>query len=369
MGLAGRVGAIDLDVRNNKSPQPDLRVRAQVVDPNGRIKAIKVLVAPAQGAARLTRRGDGSWPPLPGASPVDLKLERAVATGEVKVALGKTGTDARRVLIQTAHLDGSGQLRYSRPRPYDLGNDDGKLVAGRKIEELKRKLARRSLRRLGPLVEDDDPKTADECRLARDEKGCKSSIALPPKLFSLSPTIVKQRKPLHNAPRTMAEVDGDFLAYVKVDGDIDPGLDPATDSRGRRLTLTFQGAGLLLYRDKDNFVRLERGCRAVGASLVRELMVEVVRGGQQIDCYDIPLPGDPSAPLDLFLIRRKGRVQCLFSHDGRSLLGFREFSLDYPAKVKIGLTASNLSRKPFTAKFSDFFLLDDELKLAEEFGD
>ena len=367
--LAGRVGAIDLDVRNSKSPQPDLRVRAQVVDPNGRIKAIKVLVVPAQGAARLTRRGDGSWPPLPGASPVDLKLDRAVATGEVKVALGKTGTDARRVLIQTAHLDGSGQLRYSRPRPYDLGNDDGKLVAGRKIEELRRKLARRSLRRLGPLVEDDDPKTADECWLARDEKGCKSSIPLPPKLFSLSPTIVKQRKPLHNAPRTMAEVDGDFLAYVKVDGDIDPGLDPATDSRGRRLTLTFQGAGLLLYRDKDNFVRLERACRAVGASLVRELMVEVVRGGQQIDCYDIPLPGDPSAPLDLFLIRRKGRVQCLFSHDGRSLLGFREFSLDYPAKVKIGLTASNLSRKPFTARFSDFFLLDDELKLAEEFGD
>jgi hypothetical protein len=106
--LAGRVGAIDLDVRNSKSPQPDLRVRAQVVDPNGRIKAVKVLVAPAQGAARLARRGDGSWPPMPGARPVDLKLDRSVATGEVKVALGKTGADARRVLIQTAHLDSTG---------------------------------------------------------------------------------------------------------------------------------------------------------------------------------------------------------------------------------------------------------------------
>lgn len=50
-------------------------------------------------------------------------------------------------------------------------------------------------------------------------------------------------------------------------------------------------------------------------------------------------------------------------------MGFREFSLDDPARVKIGLTASNLSRKPFTARFSDFFLLDDKLKLAEEFGD
>ena len=68
-------------------------------------------------------------------------------------------------------------------------------------------------------------------------------------------------------------------------------------------------------------------------------------------------------------MRRKGRVTCLFSHDGRSLLAFREFSLDYPAKIKIGLTASNLSKKPFTARFADFVLLDDKLKLEEEFGD
>ena len=167
----------------------------------------------------------------------------------------------------------------------------------------------------------------------------------------------------------MAEVEGDFLAYVQVDGDIDPGSTRRTDARGHRLPFSFQGAGLLLYQDKDNFVRLERACMAQGASLVRELLVEVVRGGTEFDYYYIALPGDPLGALDLFLIRRKGRVTCMFSHDGRSLLAFRDFSLDYPAKIKIGLTASNLSRKPFTAKFSDFVLLDDKLKLAEEFGD
>jgi regulation of enolase protein 1 (concanavalin A-like superfamily) len=103
--------------------------------------------------------------------------------------------------------------------------------------------------------------------------------------------------------------------------------------------------------------------------LVRELLVEVVRGGREFDYYYIALPGDPSAPLDLFLLRRKGRVTCLFSHDGRSLVAFRDFALDYPDRIKIGLTASNLSRKPFTAKFSDFVLLDDKLKLEQEFGD
>jgi regulation of enolase protein 1 (concanavalin A-like superfamily) len=286
----------------------------------------------------------------------------------VKLSQGKPASGPGKVLVQTAHVDRSGKLIYSRPRPYPL--QDGKIVAGRKIEEMARKLARRSLARLGPLVEDDNPKTPDECQLAKDAKERKSTITLPPKVFSLSPKMLnKQKKPVHNAPRTFAEVEGDFLAYVKVFGDIDPGLDPTSDQLGRRLPLTFQGAGLLLYQDKDNFVRLERACTAVGASMVRELLVEVVRGGREIDHYYIALPGDARAPLDLFLARRNGRVTCMFSHNSQSLLAFREFALDYPAKVKIGLTASNLSRKPYTARFADFVLLDDKLKVEELFGE
>jgi hypothetical protein len=49
--------------------------------------------------------------------------------------------------------------------------------------------------------------------------------------------------------------------------------------------------------------------------------------------------------------------------------GLREFALDYPAKIKIGLTASNLSRKPFTARFADFVLVDDKLKVEELIGE
>ena len=75
------------------------------------------------------------------------------------------------------------------------------------------------------------------------------------------------------------------------------------------------------------------------------------------------------APLDLFLVRHKGRVVCMFSYDERSLIAFREFALDYPAKMKIGLTASNLSKKPFTARFADFVLVDDKTKVEELFGE
>ncbi len=366
--LAGRVGPIKLDVRNSKTPQPELRVKAQVVNPDGPVLSVKVLVAPAEGFSPLSRLGDGSWPALPGASATELKLDRMVAAGDVKLPQSKAVDGPRKVLIQTAHVDRSGTLRYSRPRPQEVV--DGRFGSSRRLEELSRKLARRSLARLGPLVEGDNPKTPDECQLAKDAKERKSTITLPPKVFSLSPKMLnKQKKPVHNAPRTFAEVEGDFLAYVKVFGDIDPGLDPTSDQLGRRLPLTFQGAGLLLYLDKDNFVRLERGCTAVGASMVRELLVEVVRGGKEIDYHYIALPGDARAPLDLFLARRNGRVTCMFSHNSQSLLAFREFALDYPAKVKIGLTASNLSRKPFTARFADFVLLDDKLKVEELLGE
>ena len=63
--VAGRVGAIGFEVRNSKTPQPDLRVKAQVLDPDAQIQAVKLLVAPAEGVSTYARLADGSWPALP----------------------------------------------------------------------------------------------------------------------------------------------------------------------------------------------------------------------------------------------------------------------------------------------------------------
>ena len=59
----------------------------------------------------------------------------------------------------------------------------------------------------------------------------------------------------------------------------------------------------------------------------------------------------------------------MFSYDERTLVAFREFALDYPPKMKIGLTASNVSKKPFSASFADFVLVDDKTKVEELFGE
>jgi hypothetical protein len=277
--VAGRIGEINLDVRNSQTPQPDLRLKAQVLDPDGRVQAVKVLVARAEGVSALARLSDGSWPALPGASAVELKLDRFLATGDVKLSQGKPGAGPRKVLIQTAHLDRSGKLLYSRPRPYPLPG-------------LRQGLRRH---RSGP-------------------------------------------RPDHRPARAPA------AAHLPGRGAV------ALPGQGQ-----LRAAGARLH--------------GRGGSMMRELLVEVVRGGREIDYYYIALPGDARAPLDLFLARRNARVTCMFSHNSQSLLAFREFALDYPAKVKIGLTASNLSRKPFAARFADFVLLDDKLKVEELFGE
>jgi S1-C subfamily serine protease/regulation of enolase protein 1 (concanavalin A-like superfamily) len=365
--LAGRVGAVDLVLRSSPPDRADLQVKAQVVDPMNRIRAVTVQVVPADSAPALTPNADGSWPPLPGATPVALNLDRATATGQVQVALKAQGPNARRVLLQTAHTDASGQVVYSTPRAIDLPDRAGPILSSSKLDALKRALAARSLAKLGPLVvTDPDPK--DSCTLSKDPGGRKATISIPPRIYTLSPQIKQKGKPIHNAPRTVCEVEGDFLAAVQVNGNINPGLDPPLDARGHKLRLTFQGAGLLLYQDKDNFLRLERACWTERAALVRMLLVEVVRDGKEFDYYYIPLPGDAAAPMDIFLIRRQGRYRCLFNDDGKRTVVFREFALDYPNRVKIGLTASNLSRKPFTAQFEDFVLLTDKERIDQEFG-
>ncbi len=299
-------------------------------------------------------------------------MDKWTAKGQIQVALKQTGADARRVLIQTSHVNHFGTTIHSPPRSWVLPDRDGPISDDGRLEVLRNRLQRKSLAKLSRLVEDADPKTSDECELSKDAKNHLITITIPAnQAFSLSPKVLtKQSKPIHNAPRTLAEIEGDFAAFVEVSGEMNPGLDPIKDPKGRNLRICHQSGGLLLYHDKENFMRLERACRTEGATQIRELLVEVVRHGKEFVYYYIPLPGDPKAPMLLFVVRHGDRFKLLFSFDdGRSLGIFRDFTLDYPAKLKIGLCASNLSKKAFTAKFGSFVLVDDKSTLEEDFGD
>ena len=366
--LAGRVGAIEGTRLQGPQGTADLQLKAQIVDPKGLVRDVLVHVAPASPGA-ISPNSDGSWPALPNTKGVELARDPKTpfASGRVQVALSGKGADARKVLVQTAHRDLRGRLVYSKPKEVELP-ERGPFGRAGKLQLAMRAIQRKSLALLGPLIDPDK-----DCQLTKDEDRLKIKIDIPGKLHTLSPEITtrKNRKvSLHNAPITMTEVEGDFIVQVQVTGEINPGSATPKDRQGLTLPITDQSAGLILYQDKNNFLRLERAASIIINSLtpVHHLIIEAVKDGKQA-MKPIYL-NVPEADTLLLLVRRKGRVRCLFSPNrGKSYAVFRELALDLPSKVKVGLTAGNISAKPFSATFDNFALLGDATMIDDELGD
>ncbi len=202
-------------------------------------------------------------------------------------------------------------------------------------------LRKRSFAKLGTSI---DPE--EVCHLVKNDQDYKITLKVPgKKVFSLSPDVrLKKNTPLHNAPRTLTEVTGDFAVSVRVTGDRNPGAEPIKGPNNLAIDFTLQGAGLLLYEDMQNFVRVERCSRTLGgaATLIDHLLMDLVREGKHAikPIYAVVPEGD----LTIFMVRRKGRVQSFVSPKNRMLLLTDEFAFDWPETVKIGLTVSNVSR-------------------------
>ena len=86
----------------------------------------------------------------------------------------------------------------------------------------------------------------DDCTFRVNERGV--SLEVPGSLHDLDVEFGKS-----NAPRIIREVEGDFVAQVKVCGELEPEA-PATREGGR----PSNGAGLLLWLDADHHLSVER---------------------------------------------------------------------------------------------------------------
>ncbi len=220
---------------------------------------------------------------------------------------------------------------------------------------------------LGALIDPDK-----DCKLTKDEETHKITIEIPAKIHSLSPELrqrIDKKKSLHNAPFTAADVQGDFVVGVEVTGDIEPGAALPKDRKGNDIPLTYQSGGIILYQDKNNFVRLERASSVIVASRepLHWLVIEAVKDGEQaMKPIYVKYPEKDTL---LLMIRRKGKLRCVFSPDGGNhLIPFHEFVLDLPKKVKIGLTAANISAKPLSITFESFAVITDS-KLLDSLGE
>lgn len=366
--LAGRVGGLALTLERMAGGKASLLVKANLVDPKLQVSAVEVRAVPLAKVGKLSPNSDGSWPPLPGSTPVELQksVRDPSAAGRIEVAITGAGQEGRKVWVQAAHRDMRGRIVYSRPKEVYLPDHPGPIRENGSLRKILKQVMAKSISQLGSLI---DPST--DCRLDRDDRSLKVRIDLPGKLHTLSPDYKSPRgTPYHNAPMTLADVDGDFVAHVSVTGEINPGSTLPKDRAARGLPFTFQSAGLVLYQDKNNFLRLERASSIFTARLtpVHRLLLEIIKDGKpkiQPIYLDIP-EGDT----ELVMVRRKGRVRCMFSPAGTgSMVTFREFAVDYPPKVKVGLTASNISAQTFSATFQGFALLTDTTQIDEGLED
>ena len=367
--LDGRVGSLDLTLEpSSQQGVASLQVTARLVDPHVQVGGVVVHAAPASVVGKLSPDRNGNWPALPNTKPFELQRDPRTpsATGQVQVALSGGGLSARRILVQTAHRDLRGRLHYTKPREVTLPEKPGRIRPAGGIQRIFNLARAPSLKRLGPLI---DP--AKDCRMFKDDQRFRLTIDIPGKLHSLSPKLTdNSNRPVHNAPMTLTEVEGDFVSVVQISGEINPGSTPPRDRQVRGLGFTFQSAGLIVYQDKNNFFRLERAGSIVTRSLtpVHRLVIEAVKDGKQ--AMD-PIYHDlPETELLLILQRRKNRIKCMFVPKGTNqIFTFRDFAFSLPSKVKVGLSASNISAQPFSATFENFTLLSNTTELDDELND
>jgi regulation of enolase protein 1 (concanavalin A-like superfamily) len=176
------------------------------------------------------------------------------------------------------------------------------------------------------------------------EKEGKLTIKVPGGNHNLNPTLRYGT----NAPRVMQKVTGDFTIQVKVTFTDPPGTTSAVNGR------PFNGAGLLVWQDEQNFLRLERNCYWDGAGqlVCYPPLIEDWIGGQYTSGTPPVAATFFTGPSTWFRLSRQGRNLGLsMSQDGAEWSTLRTVTMDLPDEVSVGVAAVNSSTKPFTAEF------------------
>lgn len=200
-------------------------------------------------------------------------------------------------------------------------------------------------RTIGGWGEFVDPK--GDCRITASAKTLE--IEVPATLHDLNP-----RNGALSAPRILQEVTGDFAVKVRVTAPLRPG---ARSTAPR--SLPFQSAGLLVWGDDKNYVRLERNAWSTrnGPRCYAPLL-EVFAGGvdQRTNPRNTTVDYFGTPATTLVLVREGDWLSAHVSHDGNEWEVVKNVRARLPERVHVGVAVINTSDGPITAKFDEFEL-------------
>jgi hypothetical protein len=153
-----------------------------------------------------------------------------------------------------------------------------------------------------------------------------------------------------NAPMVLDDVERDFIVGVKVakagraDGESTSGY-----------SLPYQGAGLLLWKDRDNYIRLERASMLRGREVLTYINFGGIANGNRTGGHAVQCPEGPVA---LRLEKRKDRVLGSISVDGTSWSYLPPVTATGRGPWKVGVTAVNSASVPLRAELEDFVIFE-----------
>jgi regulation of enolase protein 1 (concanavalin A-like superfamily) len=154
----------------------------------------------------------------------------------------------------------------------------------------------------------------------------------------------------YNAPRVLRGVPADFEAIVWVDGTFEPG-----DKSTKVKTYPFHGGGLLMWKDNENYVFIQRRAM-VGKdgkrsdSIVFEEREQRDRGARR----SLPLPKGSTY---LRLERKGARVTASVSGDGHKWKSLEPVVMTWSeGPVEVGVFADSTSAAPSTVEFDHYSL-------------
>lgn len=153
-----------------------------------------------------------------------------------------------------------------------------------------------------------------------------------------------------NAPRVLQKISGDFTVQVKVSSEFKPGTSSTVNGR------PFNGAGILIWQDGDNFLRVERNAFWIDDSLVcYPPLMEYWRNREYAGANEAPEPATYFRGESTWLkADRKGKnVTVSISHDGKDWIEVKSFEADMLDDLQVGVSAVNSSDTPFTVNFEE----------------
>jgi regulation of enolase protein 1 (concanavalin A-like superfamily) len=196
---------------------------------------------------------------------------------------------------------------------------------------------------------------ARDCDVTLDDEHNRLKITVPGTPHVL---IAEDSRLPMNAPRVIRRVRGDFTASVRVLGRLEPGRSRSTYYD------PFHGAGLIIWQDQSNYLRLERAVGFIEGRSHPYINYELREGGRLAMSRGVTIEDRP-----VFLkLQRQGRVfSAWYSRDGRRWVRLERVDAMLDERVEVGVVAVNSSARTLSAELERFSLNDPQGSMARDY--